>query len=323
MLLVDVHAHLDLKEFGSDLDEVMNRAEKAGVKVIINNGLSPESNRKTLELSKKYKILKPALGLYPDDTIKLTQEQIRDEIIGVINLTERFYKLFGFNYNVELSTRPENSMGSDEIWEKATKGLKDALEYKKMPYKINEGDGAFYGPKIDFHLKDCLGRTWQCGTIQLDFAMPEKFDLTYDGKDGKKHRPIMVHRTIYGSIERFIGILIEHYAGKFPLWLSPVQVIILNINDSHIPYGIKLRDRLIENGFRVETDFNAETIPKKVRDAQLKRIPIIITIGDKEVNSNTVAVRTLDGKVRFGVPIDKLIKSMSDAVENKTSKITI
>jgi len=258
-----------------------------------------------------------------DAHLYITEEQIRDEIIGVINLTERFYKLFGFNYNVELSTRPENSMGSDEIWEKATKGLKDALEYKKMPYKINEGDGAFYGPKIDFHLKDCLGRTWQCGTIQLDFAMPEKFDLTYDGKDGKKHRPIMVHRTIYGSIERFIGILIEHYAGKFPLWLSPVQVIILNINDSHIPYGIKLRDRLIENGFRVETDFNAETIPKKVRDAQLKRIPIIITIGDKEVNSNTVAVRTLDGKVRFGVPIDKLIKSMSDAVENKTSKITI
>jgi threonyl-tRNA synthetase len=256
-----------------------------------------------------------------DAHIYMTEEQIKDEIIGVINLAEKFYDLFGFEYNIELSTRPDNSMGSDEAWEKATNGLKDALDAKKIKYKINEGDGAFYGPKIDFHLKDCLGRTWQCGTIQLDFAMPEKFDLTYEGNDGKKHRPIMIHRTIYGSIERFMGILIEHYAGKFPLWLSPTQVTILNINDSHIPYGEKVKQELEKNNIRVETDFRGETMPKKVREAQLKKIPIILTVGDKERENNAVAVRTLDGKLHFGIKTADLIDKIKTAVEQKSDKI--
>jgi len=256
-----------------------------------------------------------------DAHIYMTEEQIKDEIIGVINLTDYFYKIFGFDYNVELSTKPNNAMGSDEIWEKATASLKDALDAKKIKYKINEGEGAFYGPKIDFHLKDCLGRTWQCGTIQLDFAMPEKFDLTYEGNDGKKHRPIMIHRVIYGSIERFLGILIEHYAGKFPLWLSPVQAIILNINDSHIKYGKELKERLAENSLRVETDFRAETMPKKVREAQLKRIPLILTVGDKEQKNNTVAVRTLNGKVYFNIKPEDLIKKMQEVIESKSGEI--
>ncbi len=256
-----------------------------------------------------------------DAHIYMTEEQIKDEIIGVINLSEKFYNLFGFEYNVELSTKPDNAMGSDEVWEKATAGLKNALDAKKMKYKINEGDGAFYGPKIDFHLKDCLGRTWQCGTIQLDFAMPEKFDLTYEGNDGKKHRPIMIHRTIYGSMERFLGILIEHYAGKFPLWLSPTQAIILNINDSHIPYGEKVKQELEKSSIRVETDFRAETMPKKVREAQLNKIPLVLTVGDKEKENNTVAVRTLDGKVYFGIKTGDLIKKMQETIDNKSSEI--
>jgi len=256
-----------------------------------------------------------------DAHIYMTEEQIKDEIIGVINLTEKFYNLFGFEYNMELSTKPDNAMGSDEAWEKAIAGLKDALDTKKIKYKINEGDGAFYGPKIDFHLKDCLGRTWQCGTIQLDFAMPEKFDLTYEGKDGKKHRPIMIHRTIYGSIERFMGILIEHYAGKFPLWLSPTQAVILNINDSHIPYAEKVKQELEKSNIRVETDFRAETMPKKVREAQLNKTPLILTVGDKEKENSTIAVRTLDGKVYFGIKTEDLIKKMQEIINNKSSEI--
>ncbi len=256
-----------------------------------------------------------------DAHIYMTEEQIKNEIIGVLNLTDHFYKTFGFDYKVELSTKPDNAMGSDESWEKATSSLKAALDAKKIKYKINEGEGAFYGPKIDFHLKDCLGRTWQCGTIQLDFAMPEKFNLTYEGKDGKKHRPIMIHRVIYGSIERFLGILIEHYAGKFPLWLSPVQAIILNINDSHINYGEELKKKLAENNIRVETDFRAETMPKKVREAQLKKIPLILTVGDKEIKNKTVAVRTLDGKVYFNIKPEDLIKKMQEIIDRKSSEI--
>jgi len=256
-----------------------------------------------------------------DAHIYMTEKQIKDEIIGVINLTDHFYKTFGFSYDVELSTKPDNAMGSDEVWEKATNGLKAALDAKKIKYKINEGDGAFYGPKIDFHLKDCLGRTWQCGTIQLDFAMPEKFDLTYEGKDGKKHRPIMIHRVIYGSIERFLGILIENYAGKFPLWLAPTQAVILNINDSHIPYGEKIKQKLEKSNIRVETDFRTETMPKKVREAQLKKIPLILTVGDKEKTNNTVAVRTLDGKVYFNINPEDLIKKVQEIIESKSSEI--
>jgi len=256
-----------------------------------------------------------------DAHIYMTEKQIKNEIIGVINLTDHFYKTFGFSYDVELSTKPDNAMGSDEVWEKAINGLKAALDAKKIKYKINEGDGAFYGPKIDFHLKDCLGRTWQCGTIQLDFAMPEKFDLTYEGKDGKKHRPIMIHRVIYGSIERFLGILIENYAGKFPLWLAPTQAVILNINDSHIPYGEKIKQELEKINIRVETDFRTETMPKKVREAQLKKIPLILTVGDKEKTNNTVAVRTLDGKVYFNIKPEDLIKKVQEIIDNKSSEI--
>ncbi len=227
-----------------------------------------------------------------DAHIFMMPSQIEDEIIGVIDLVDYFYQIFGFEYNVELSTRPENSMGSDELWEQATAALQGALDKKGMPYKINEGDGAFYGPKIDFHLKDSLGRTWQCGTIQLDFQMPERFDLSYIGADGEKHRPVMIHRVIFGSIERFIGILIEHYAGAFPVWLAPVQARILPISEKHMDYAYKVKKQLDEAGIRVEVDERNEKIGYKVRDAQMKKIPYMLIVGDKEANENTISVRT-------------------------------
>ncbi|MGE5329643.1 MAG: threonine--tRNA ligase [Deltaproteobacteria bacterium] len=227
-----------------------------------------------------------------DAHIFMLPEQIRDEIIGVIDLIDYVYGVFGFKYKVELSTRPENSMGSDEDWNHATNALKDALEYKGMDYKINEGDGAFYGPKIDFHLEDSIGRTWQCGTIQLDFQMPEKFELTYVGTDGEKHRPVMIHRVVFGSIERFLAILTEHYAGAFPLWIAPVQVKVLSVLDKHIDYAEKLRDIMQLAGFRVEIDSRNEKIGYKVREAQLEKIPYMLVIGDKEVEAGTVAVRS-------------------------------
>ncbi|WP_296971746.1 threonine--tRNA ligase [Tepidanaerobacter sp. EBM-38] len=227
-----------------------------------------------------------------DAHIFMMPSQIEDEIIGVIDLVDYFYQIFGFEYNVELSTRPENSMGSDELWDQATAALQGALDKKGMSYKINEGDGAFYGPKIDFHLKDSLGRTWQCGTIQLDFQMPERFDLSYIGADGEKHRPVMIHRVIFGSIERFIGILIEHYAGAFPVWLAPVQARILPISEKHMDYAYKVKKQLEEAGIRVEVDERNEKIGYKVRDAQMKKIPYMLVVGDKEANENTVSVRT-------------------------------
>lgn len=193
-----------------------------------------------------------------DAHLYMTKEQIKEEIVGIIKLIDKFYKLFGFEYFVELSTRPEDSMGSDEDWEIATNGLREALDSIGKEYRVNEGDGAFYGPKIDFHLKDCIGRTWQCGTIQLDFQMPERFDLSYIGADGEKHRPVMVHRTIYGSVERFIGILIEQYAGAFPTWLAPVQVKLMNITDSQYDYLKKVEEALKENNIRVEIDTRNE-----------------------------------------------------------------
>lgn len=209
-----------------------------------------------------------------DAHLYMTKEQIKEEIVGIIKLIDKFYKLFGFEYFVELSTRPEDSMGSDEDWEIATNGLREALDSIGKEYRVNEGDGAFYGPKIDFHLKDCIGRTWQCGTIQLDFQMPERFDLSYIGADGEKHRPVMVHRTIYGSVERFIGILIEQYAGAFPTWLAPVQVKLMNITDAQYDYLKKVEEALKENNIRVEIDTRNEKIGYKIREAQLQKSAI-------------------------------------------------
>lgn len=226
-----------------------------------------------------------------DAHIFMLPEQIIDEIKGVINLIDRFYSLFGFPYHVELSTKPEKAMGSDEIWEVATSALEKALREKGMDYKINPGDGAFYGPKIDFHLRDSLDRTWQCGTIQLDFQMPERFDLTYVGEDGERHRPVMIHRVIYGSIERFIGIITEHFAGAFPAWLAPVQVRVLPITDRHHEYANQVLDRLKEAGFRAEADLRSEKTGYKIREGQLQKIPYLLVVGDKEVEAQAVAVR--------------------------------
>ena len=217
-----------------------------------------------------------------DAHIFMTEEQITSEISGVISLIDSVYKLFGFKYHIELSTRPEDSMGSDEAWELATNGLRDALEENNIPYTVNEGDGAFYGPKIDFHLEDSIGRTWQCGTIQLDMQMPERFELEYTAADGSKKRPIMIHRVCFGSIERFIGILIEHYAGQFPTWLSPVQVKVLPISEKFADYANKVSDELDKAGIRVETDHRAEKIGYKIREARNERIPYIIVVGEKD-----------------------------------------
>lgn len=243
-------------------------------------------------------------------------EQIESEIIKLMKLIDEIYSLFGFEYEVELSTRPEDSMGSDEQWELATNSLRKALEAQNMPYKINEGDGAFYGPKIDFHIHDCIGRTWQCGTIQLDFQMPEKFDLTYIGKDGEKHRPVMLHRVIFGSIERFIGILIEHFAGAFPTWLAPVQVKVLPIAEAHMEYCKELKDKFEKLGIRVELDNSEEKIGYKIRKAQLEKVPYMLVIGDKEVEAKTVGVRSRkDGDIG-AMDVDKFIEKIKYEEEN-------
>jgi threonyl-tRNA synthetase len=226
-----------------------------------------------------------------DAHIFMTPDQIKDEVIGVINLIDDFYKVFGFKYKVELSTRPEKSIGSDEMWELSTAGLKEALDAKGVNYKINEGDGAFYGPKIDFHLEDSIGRTWQCGTIQLDMNLPERFDLTYIGADGEKHRPVMIHRVVFGSIERFIAILTEHFAGAFPTWLSPIQVKVLPLVDKHHDYAYEVKKLLEQNDVRVEVDTRNEKIGYKIREAQMEKTPYMLVIGDKEMESMAVAVR--------------------------------
>ena len=258
-----------------------------------------------------------------DAHIFIEEPQIEDAILDVINLVDKIYKKFGFTYMVELSTRPDDYMGSLELWNKAEASLKKALEHADLKYKINEGDGAFYGPKIDFHIKDCIGRTWQCATIQLDFQMPERFNLTYEGKDGKKHTPVMIHRVVYGSIERFMGILIEHFAGKFPVWLAPVQVILLTVTDRNIKYANELKEEMFKRGIRVEIDDRAESLPKKVRDAQIKRIPLIITIGDKETEKKTIAIRTLDGKVKFDVKPEEFINKVLDNITKRDLKFEL
>ena len=258
-------------------------------------------------------------AFHQDDAhIFMTPDQIQDEVLGVLKLSQRIYSRFGLNFHLELSTRPKKSIGSDGQWDEATNGLKAALEVYGQDYVINEGDGAFYGPKIDIHIKDALGRTWQCGTVQLDMSLPERFDLTYKGKDNEKHRPIMIHRVIYGSLERFFGILVEHFAGKFPLWLAPVQVILLPINQDLADYAGQIKSELEACKIRCEVDKRSETLKKKIRDAQLNYIPLIITIGDKEKESGTLSVRTLDGKVRMGLSMDEFVTSVTHHVKERT-----
>ncbi|MCF0142231.1 MAG: threonine--tRNA ligase, partial [Parasporobacterium sp.] len=229
-----------------------------------------------------------------DAHIFMTPDQIPYEIKGVVRLIDEVYKKFGFKYHVELSTRPEDSMGSDEDWEMATNGLRAALDDLGMAYVVNEGDGAFYGPKIDFHLEDSIGRTWQCGTIQLDFQLPQRFEAEYIGQDGQAHRPIMIHRVCFGSIERFIGILIEHYAGKLPFWLAPVQAKILPISEKYTAYAEQVERALKKEGYRVEVDERSEKIGYKIREARNERVPYILVVGEKEEADNTISVRRRD-----------------------------
>ena len=251
-----------------------------------------------------------------DAHIFMTPDQIESEIEGVVRLIDRFYKVFGFKYKLELSTRPEDSMGTDEQWEAATNALKRALEVLGKEYEVNEGDGAFYGPKIDFHLEDSLGRTWQCGTIQLDFQMPERFDLTYVGQDGEKHRPVMIHRVVFGSIERFIAILTEHYAGAFPLWLAPVQVMIVPISENQAEYAHEVCDKLVSLGIRAEVDDRNEKMGYRIREAQLQKIPYMLVLGEKEKESGSVAVRNRKkgdlGVMSFEQLADKLQREIAE-----------
>jgi threonyl-tRNA synthetase len=257
-------------------------------------------------------------AFHQDDAhIFMAPEQIKDEILGVLRLTQEIYQTFGLGFQLELSTRPKKSIGTDRQWEMATRGLKAALDEYGEEYSINEGDGAFYGPKIDVHIKDAIGRTWQCGTIQLDMSLPERFDLSYIGKDNEKHRPIMIHRVIYGSVERFFGILVEHFAGKFPLWIAPVQGVLLPINDDLAPYAYEVKEFLEEKGLRVEVDARTESLKKKVRDAQLNKIPLILTIGEKEKESGNLAVRTLDGKVKFGITKQDFIDNVKLNIDER------
>jgi threonyl-tRNA synthetase len=258
-------------------------------------------------------------AFHQDDAhIFMTPEMIEDEISGVLKLVQRMYSTFGLGFHLELSTRPEKSIGTDQQWEMATGGLTAALDAYGADYKINEGDGAFYGPKIDIHIKDAIGRTWQCGTIQLDMSLPERFDLSYVGQDNEKHRPVMIHRVIYGSIERFMGILIEHFAGKFPLWLAPVQAVILPINDSLAPFAKEVSRKFFEAGLRTCVDDRTESLNKKVRESQLSKIPLILTVGEKEKSAGTLAVRTLDGQVYHGAAIDSFISAVGKNVSARS-----
>jgi threonyl-tRNA synthetase len=254
-----------------------------------------------------------------DAHIFMTPDQIESEILGVMSLIDSFYKVFGFDYSLELSTRPEDSMGTDEQWEMATNALIHALKANGKPYEINEGDGAFYGPKIDFHLRDSLGRTWQCGTIQLDFQMPERFDLTYTGEDGEKHRPVMVHRVVFGSIERFIAILTEHYAGAFPMWLAPVQVKVLPISDVTRDYAQKITDQLEAAGIRVEIDTRNEKIGYKIREAQLQKIPYMLVVGEKEQQNGTVSVRGRKAGDLGSMTLEAFLKKAKEEIDTKAA----
>ena len=255
-----------------------------------------------------------------DAHIFMTPEQIKDEIMGVAKLINEVYTLFGFKYHVELSTRPEDSMGSDEDWEMATEGLRSALDALGLDYVVNEGDGAFYGPKIDFHLVDAIGRTWQCGTIQLDFQLPQRFELEYQGADGEKHRPIMIHRVVFGSIERFIGILIEHFAGAFPTWLAPVQVKVLPISDKYAEYAEKVRNQLDDAGIRVEVDTRAEKIGYKIREAQMQKVPYMVIVGQKEEEEGLVSVRSRFAGDEGQKNPEEFIKALKKEIDSKIQR---
>lgn len=242
-------------------------------------------------------------------------DQIQAEVEGVLDLMDRIYSVFGFSYQVELSTRPENSIGTDEMWEQATAALANALQAQGRSYKINEGDGAFYGPKIDFHLRDSIGRTWQCGTIQVDFAMPDRFELEYVGADGARHRPVMIHRALYGSLERFMGILIEHYAGAFPLWLAPVQAVVLPVAGAYAGYARQVRDRMREAGLRAEVDDRDEKLGYRVRQAEVQKIPYMLVVGGREAESGQVAVRRRGEREQRAEAVDELIQRLRQAVD--------
>ena len=258
-----------------------------------------------------------------DAHIFMREDQIEDEVIKLIRFIDRMYSIFGLTYDIELSTRPEEKyIGSIDIWNKSEKALEDACHASGHDCKINPGDGAFYGPKLDFHIKDSLGRVWQCGTIQLDMNLPERFDLTYVDSDGSKKRPVMLHRVIYGSIERFIGILIEHYAGAFPLWLSPVQVNIIPVNNEyHLDYSNKLKQILEENDIRVNLDDRNEKLSYKMRESQTKKIPLTLIIGDNEVNEKTVSYRVFGSKDTTTLSIDEFVQKINDAIKNKSKNI--
>jgi threonyl-tRNA synthetase len=255
-----------------------------------------------------------------DAHIFCTEEQIEEQVQELIDFMAEMYSTFKFDYHMELSTRPENAMGDPKLWTLAETKLKKVLDQTGKTYKLNEGEGAFYGPKIDFHLKDAIGRTWQCGTIQLDFQMPEKFDLTYEGKDGFRHRPVMIHRTIIGSTERFMGVLLEHFAGKLPLWISPIQSKILPIAERHLDYAKKVADKMKKAGLRVEVDERSESTSKKVRDAQVEKVNYILVVGDKEAENNSVNVRTRSSEVLGEKKVNDFINELLIEVKEKTIK---
>lgn len=251
-----------------------------------------------------------------DAHIFMTQDQMKDEVIKTMEMYRKLYSVFGLEYHVELSTRPENSMGSEELWEISTNALRDAVEAAGVPYVINEGDGAFYGPKLDFHIKDCLGRTWQCGTIQMDMQLPERFDVNYVGEDGEKHRAVMLHRAGYGSLERFIGILIEHFAGAFPSWIAPVQVKVVPVTEKHMNYARSVADALSASNVRVEIEEGNDTLGYKIRKAQMEKVPYTLVVGDKEMNGHTVSVRSRkngdEGSLPVAVFVCNLIREIRD-----------
>ena len=253
-----------------------------------------------------------------DAHIFMTREQMKPEVIETLQMFKDLYAPFGIKYHVELSTRPENSMGSDELWELATDALREAIEQAGIPYKVNEGDGAFYGPKLDFHIQDSLGRTWQCGTVQMDMQLPERFDVTYVGEDGEKHRAVMIHRAGYGSLERFIGILTEHFAGKFPVWMAPVQAKVIPVSNNQMAYAKEIADKLSAADIRVELDENNDTLGYKIRKAQMEKVPYMIIIGDKEVGAGNISVRTRKGADEGSVDLESFINRVHDEVKNRT-----